>query len=520
MDVQPSPIQSTGLQWAAGEFAQTIVPPGESVPALPSEVGITDLFVHPAVTQQLREAGAAPTAATTPPPPASALEVSALRLMLSDPGIQAAMRDFGGDAKPLGGTTVADSIVQRYGPELASQLQQLYTAQRRVQSEYLDALDGAMRAMPSIDPARAKPGDGGPAWQLKGGSFWDDPPYWQFDSQGFTRAYAAGDSPAQQAFATLYGTDALKQVTVGTGETQETILSMAGQRFAAGQPTSADEFVRLPDNWHPSRLEAGSDRLDPNDPPDLYNDDAVWFDPERGWVTDPDNLRPDWLGQALPVVVGVFLAYAGGAVFSAAGTGGGAAAAGAGSSTIGTFAFNTFAAMFNSGAAQLITTGQVDFDGLLSTGLTAGFSAAISDLGSFGDLLGEGSTLSGLMGDGQQLLGVLQDAVGGKGSFGDLLLDAIGSAAGQGILAEIRGGDFGDSFVQSVLNSVAGQVGNHLGTEINANTRLSGSERSMMRLFTTATASALRALGNPNDPSAAFARDFLGSLLNPSQAAR
>ncbi len=37
---------------------------------------------------------------------------------------------------------------------------------------------------------------------------------------------------------------------------------------------------------------------------------------------------------------------------------------------------------------------------------------------------------------------------------------------------------------------------------------LSSSQRSMMRLLSRATGSALQALGDPNDPAAAFAQDF------------
>ena len=43
---------------------------------------------------------------------------------------------------------------------------------------------------------------------------------------------------------------------------------------------------------------------------------------------------------------------------------------------------------------------------------------------------------------------------------------------------------------------------------------LSSSQRSMMRLLSCATGSALQALGNPNDPTAAFAEDFLGSVMS------
>ena len=50
----------------------------------------------------------------------------------------------------------------------------------------------------------------------------------------------------------------------------------------------------------------------------------------------------------------------------------------------------------------------------------------------------------------------------------------------------------------------------HIASRLN----LSSSQRSMMRLLSRATGSALQALGNPNDPAAAFAQDFLGSVMS------
>lgn len=50
----------------------------------------------------------------------------------------------------------------------------------------------------------------------------------------------------------------------------------------------------------------------------------------------------------------------------------------------------------------------------------------------------------------------------------------------------------------------------HIASQLN----LSSSQRSMMRLLSCATGSALQARGNPNDPAAAFAQDFLGSVMS------
>ena len=50
----------------------------------------------------------------------------------------------------------------------------------------------------------------------------------------------------------------------------------------------------------------------------------------------------------------------------------------------------------------------------------------------------------------------------------------------------------------------------HIASRLN----LSASQRSMMRLLSRATGSSLQALGNPNDLAAAFAQDFLGSVMS------
>ena len=516
MDVQTSPAVHSLQQWEPGgadtarSLAQAALP--ESPQDMPQWRGAqqVNLSLHPSVAMQLKASGTAP--AGTAPAPATELEVAALQLILAQPEIQALIQEFGGDGATLGGNAVADSIVQRYGPELASQLQQLYTAQQNVQAEYLRALDAAMGAEPGpgVMGSRLHPGAG----HADG-----DPPHWEFDAQQFTRDWAAGDSPAQRAFAALYGADAMSSVTYrGPGDEEGERLIFAGQRFTAGGPISADEGMGL---WaqhlgrHPSTLQAGLERLDPNDPPELLNNDAVWFDPQRGWMTDPNNvvIEQDWLDRAFPAIVGLAIGWMAGPILSGLpGSLGTSAVAGAAESAI--------ASLIQGAVVQLTTTGEVDFGGLVRSALTDAVTGALQGAGGFGGLIQEGGALAGLLGDGNQLLEMLRSALGGGDDFGSQLLGAIAAAGGQAAVDAIKGGDFGDAFVQGLLNQVASQVSSQLISQIDNNPRLSTAEQSVLRLVASATDSALRSLGNgKEDPADAFARTFLAALLKPADAA-
>ena len=60
------------------------------------------------------------------------------------------MRDFGSASASAsgvpGGNAVADSIIQRYGPDLAARLNQLHQAQNAVRQQYLDAMNAMRQA--------------------------------------------------------------------------------------------------------------------------------------------------------------------------------------------------------------------------------------------------------------------------------------------------------------------------------------------------------------------------------------
>ena len=89
-------------------------------------------------------------AASNSAPTASREEIAALELLLRSPESQAIVRDFGSASASAsgvpGGNAVADSIIQRYGPDLAARLNQLHQAQNAVRQQYLDAMNAMRQA--------------------------------------------------------------------------------------------------------------------------------------------------------------------------------------------------------------------------------------------------------------------------------------------------------------------------------------------------------------------------------------
>ena len=99
----------------------------------------------------------APGAVSSPAPTASREEIAALELLLRSPESQAIVRDFGSASASAsgvpGGNAVADSIIQRYGPDLAARLNQLHQAQNAVRQQYLDAMNAMRQARQQLGEA-------------------------------------------------------------------------------------------------------------------------------------------------------------------------------------------------------------------------------------------------------------------------------------------------------------------------------------------------------------------------------
>ena len=94
-------------------------------------------------------------AAPSPAPTASRKEIAALEQLLRLPESQAIVRDFGSASASAvpGGNAVADSIIQRYGPDLAARLNQLHQARNAVRQQYLDAMNAMRQARQQLGKA-------------------------------------------------------------------------------------------------------------------------------------------------------------------------------------------------------------------------------------------------------------------------------------------------------------------------------------------------------------------------------
>jgi hypothetical protein len=433
-------------------------------------------------------------------PSADPLEIAALELMLAEPGARELIAHFGGERAPLPTwTSVGQGIEARYGADLGARLYQYQQAQRAAGNAFFQAMDQARQHPPALPPA---PRHGQPlhtteqaGWVYKpGGGHANDwkESGWQFDPGVFARHYAAGQSPAQRAFADLHGSEPLQFVRAPDTEAAgPSHWQLAGLAVREGRPVDHDEGL-TPDALHVDQdgwVQAGVWRpghhLDPDRITKLHDPELLWFDPVHGFVTEPGNLKGSWLDRAFPQLMGVAFGVMGagmaGKLLASAGSVAQGAAAGAAASALN----------------QYVSTGHVSFKSVLSSALAGGLTAGIT-----------------------QLPGLGQHLDGAAASFGQRLVEYTGRATLQGAIQAVVGGQFKDGFVNSLLGSVASEVGGLLNAEIaqlSQRGAVSDSQASTLRLLARATGSALRIVGS-EDPAAGFAGDFLSGVLGEALA--
>ena len=461
---------------------------------------------------------AAATKAATPADPAAPaapkadpMEIAALELLLAEPENQDMIRHFGGELKPLPTwTTVGQGIEARYGQDLGSRLNQLQTAQRAVETEFFNAMDAARQAkLPRLpqhpvsmrrnEPA---PESGVPGWvyQPGDGHSHGRSPGWAFDPAAFARHYAQGDSPAQRAFAHLHGPEAVRFVPAPNTEAGGTnSWSLNGRTLVLGRKIDRREEGLTSDSvaasqngtpdWAPSRVQRPDTQLDPDRITKLHNKEFVWFDPQLGWSTDDANIKQSGLDRAFPYIfAGAITAM----TFGAGSTVAAGISSAAGGGTAGNLAVAAATGAVSNAALQLAANGRINFGQLLQSALSAGATAGIAHLP------GVGQHLDGLAGTAAQRL-----------------MEYTGRASVQGALQAIMGGNFRDGMANSLLGSLAGEVGQQLNAHINqlqVTHGLNASEASALRLLSRAASSALRVAGS-GDAAAGFASDFLGGIM-------
>ena len=474
-------------------------------PAAPASATTPTTPTTPTAPTTAPEAAAPAATAHPAGPKADPMEVAALEMLLADPANQDMVKHFGGELKPLPTwTSNGQGIEARYGADLGGRLYQLQQSQRAVEGEFFQALDKAQQNPPEARALISRPGQPEPTTELpgwryeRGSGHWEgDPPSWKFDPVSFATQYAAGDSPAQRAFASLHGSEPVKFVRAPDTETAGPDgWQMSGLSLRMGRPVDREEgltpeSLHAKDGWVSSGALRPDHLLDPNRITKLINKEAVWFDPVHGFSTDPDNLKPDALDRAMPYV---FAAAVTAMTFGAGSTVAAGIASAAGEGAAGSIAVGAAMGAVSNSALQLAANGKINFGQLLQSAVAGGLTAGMTQLPGVGEYL---------------------DA-SGKG-FGGRLMAYTGRATVQGAMQAVMGGKFGDGFASGLMSGLAGEVTAQLDAHIDQMRGLSASEAGALRLLTRATGSAMRLVGS-NDPAAGFASDFLGGIMQDGLA--
>lgn len=295
-----------------------------------------------------------------------------------------------------------------------------------------------------------------------------------FDEARFTNAWLAEGAQtgglAQQAFASFYG-QAQSHLSLQQDQSEN-----AGPPRWVSQPGLDNPHVGLGDA---GVLDGDLITLDLNRPPRLNDDAAVGFDLQLGWVTGRGNLHEhrSFLDKALPIVITVMAAYAGGVV-------GGQLLGGTFGTTIGTGIGAGTAGAVASG----ILNGDLSFKGVLrgalSGALTAGLTQALGPITQSLANAGLGGAASVLTR--MTVGGAVQSLLGG--SFKQGALSGLGAGLAQAV---------GDAIAKGISDGA-----------------LQGADKFAAQAASRVIASALRALTTPGDPGQAFASDLLSTLIN------
>jgi hypothetical protein len=418
-----------------------------------------------------------------PPPPGRAMgdpqQLGMLDLYMSDPQVQGLINSYGGSVAPAT-SGIAQEQVRLYGQARYEQLTRLSQAMQAVRNTYSAAMAQAessgsgvgwverQRTVTVSDESGASRTE---AVFLSDESGARTPLVERvFDPDAFTRWYMAQDGQANRAFADFYGQSHTQYSTDESGVTRASSISFDNTNWTmqgVGGAMSHRELVSL----------------DPNNAPRLNNDSAVGFDLEAGWATHPSNIHQDrdWFETVLQVAAVAVVSY-----FTAGAASGWAAAAGWGA------------------------TGSAVIAGAAAGAAGSLVSGAMSGNLAFKDIL-RGALAGGLSG------GLLAE-------FGGTVAANYGPAGTVALRTTVQGGIqalLGGSFRDGALAGFASGLADVTSAGMNANIdraleagTMDAVQATAARSFVRVLGSAVRALGNPDDPQYAFASAFVGSVVN------
>ncbi len=435
-----------------------------------------------------------------PPPPGRAMgdadQLGKLDLYLADPQIAALIAAYGGTAAPAKGA-VAQEQVRLFGAERFAQLSRLNNAMAAVRSHYSAAL------------ARAEQSGSGPGWREQqttvtehsefGGA---DTTYQvttrTFDPDAFTDWYIAQDSLANETFAAFYGRSHTSWESDDMGRS-----GGEGGSFdplaAAPAPVASMTFDNA--QWTLRGVGGAMShtalrQLNINDTPRLHDRNAVGFDLEAGWVTHPSNIREsrDLFETVVQVFIVGVVSYAS---FTALGP---AAASAMGLTTTG------------AAGTTVLTAGGVVVASAVAGATTTAVSGAMNGNFAWRDVL-RGALAGGLSAGLMNTFGpAVQGAAGAAGTI------ALRTTVQGGIQA-LLGGKFSDGALAGFASGLADLAAANMESGIEAAVeggKMTAAEAFAARSFARVVGSAIRALGDPNNPGYAFASAFVNSLM-PAQ---
>jgi hypothetical protein len=432
-------------------------------------------------------------------------QLAQLDLYMADAQISALMQQFGGTPEPAR-SGISLEQVRVYGEARYMQMTRMANAMQSVRDQYLDA----------VHQAQASGTGTGPGWSLQpktvsqfvhgsqDGGVYQDVVVMQpaFDADTFTAWYTQQSGLASQAFKSLYGGSHTVTTVITDPESGSPTSTLAQTRF----DNPAWEIVNGGGMAHTELVS-----LDLNNKPSLRNDACMGFDLLAGWSTAQANIykKQDWIDIALPIIVVAVVSY-----FSA-GTLGPEAAAAMGMTEAVTVT-TTVAA--TSASAAVTTTATLTT--LTATGVVV--SAAVAGAAT--------SLVSGMLNNNLTLKGVLIGALTGAASIG--ALQGIGNVVGATNIAAGTVGGFAANFsvqtgiqalikgklsTEIVLTSFASSLGSALALNMEqsiTSANLQGAEAFAARSFAKVLTSAVKALGNPDDPNYGFASALLDSVVN------
>jgi DNA/RNA non-specific endonuclease len=417
-----------------------------------------------------------------PPPPGRAMgdpsQLGTLDLYMADSQIAALINTYGGAVAPATGG-IAREQVRIYGQARYEQLTRLGQAMQVVRDDYSRAMaqaasSGGVGWVERQRTVTVSDESGVTRTEL---AFTSDESGVRtplidrvFDPDVFTRWYTAQDGIANRAFADFYGQSHTQYSTDESGATHASTITFDNANWTmqgTGGGMSHRELVSL----------------DPNHTPRLNNNGAVGFDLEAGWATHHSNIhqKRDWFETLVQVaIVGVVSWVSAGTLGAAAAgaVGGGFAGAVASAAVVGAAA----------SAASGMINGNLTFKGVLQGALS-------------------GALTAGLMGS---LGGAVQNVAGTAGTV------AL-RATVQGGIQALLGGKFRDGALAGLASGLADAAGANISKGIDdalANGSMTAAEAVAARMSARVLSSAIRTLGNPDDPQYAFASAFVSSVVN------